>query len=880
MVVRPPQFARPLAVLCAVAVLALIVVSLVRVTRESAAAPLSPSPTTASKGLTAGASQDPSGHASSSGSAAPGSASAAAPSTSQTLAVCEEAARLTEAGYPQRAVALIDRMGSPAVTGGGPSASTANDQSLACTEQRSVALARRGAAERLALLAPTTGDTPDSQYEHPVPSPSCATPSATTLVAAWDCDRENDQVLTRIDAASSSMSPAEVIGKKWASWLKTNAKPLSAVLLAFVIWVAAAVVLLQFLPNLTKNRFISTASEKGWFRRLLGRLGAGLVLLGAFVGTFGVTGEQIVTLQFLLITGVAMAVVALGFFAHPAGVLAGPAAATSGALLATAFGIWLGSEMEVPAAQLVVPAIVVTILGVLAGDATRRSSQRMRVTVDQKDTEKSAADLRGMICDLGASGARGIELPRGPDTDILKDIDLETLASGSWAKIVSSVLSIFKPYAPWTLRVETVSDSKLTFSLDRNTAVQDAGLFDTAPLAARTGTGTTAIAKGGAEHAVEDVALDPMAAPAAFATVRVARAHGRAKDLSGATAWRSIALQYLAAIRPDPYDDVSKALLAWAVNQDPANRVARLSFLLASYRHSVKGNELRSLGDALAKLIVEIEGHGESALLLRARYARVAAMVNQAFATDSVPVPGVATEYVKLWRLCDALSIKPSDPAGVLAASSLLAVKQMVTSVNKIEAVSGGPNPDDGWPESPKAAYSRACGFMPLSATQDPTEVVSLISIASALPSLAKWQKTDPQLTTLRPTPAYREKFGEPSEHDFLTLEPYATYRQTLESLDLRDAHALAGLNVDVLLENFVPPATARRMQQVALLGCQVSGDMAPWRVPVVAFLLGRHIVDPDDIKPALGPSLLKALEALQEGPDASQVTAWLDTFK
>lgn len=754
------------------------------------------------------------------------------PPATPSSGTCLQADALTEEGYPQRAVAYVDQL----------NANVRSGEPMKCDDERARAIARMVAAERLGQAAASAQ-----------PAPRAATPTlgsvATTacalagepwssdrdglLVSALACDRENATTLA-LNERTPGPSPAESLKKSWDTFV-TAIAPLQDVGLAFLLWLAVAIVLLQFMPIFMGNHLAGWCGER---RRRGGvALGFGFVLLGSLVGTVGAA------LASTLSPSLSFAVFALG--------------------------------------------LTVAAVGLFVWDWRRREARKLLVTVEGKDTERAVDDLRGIVADLGASAPRGVEIPVGTDVTFLKDVDFAGLGGGAWTKAVQSLVQAIKPYTPWRLGVSVVSDDRLAVTLRRNNRFVESTIIDRQTFKLDEGT-LKKLAAGG-----EDPEAPPLwSFPASLALCEMARKHGIKEGLSGATNWRALALQYLATTHFKGQDAISKALLGRAVDLDPGNKAAALAYAHATYRYSADKSELGEFAELLRECASPPMDQGASAatldpgLRLRASFNLVVTRVNLAYLVDPEGRTKAITAAKNAQRDLRALFEElESSPAGKSELAGLLGTMKprMIALAWSVHAL----DPTQEEPEThtssgsggPAAHYDQACQLMTLDgvAVDEVDLAIRLLTLADTNPELAAWRTQDPQLKTLRDTEKYKSAFGAPVPTDLLTIQPFASFEKLLRPVGLTTPSAIVAAGGD--LERTLGPAApvAKRMRQIAQLCLALERRrLGAWQVPLAELLEAKNVLI---LRPR--PRLLKeAMECVDGFKDRPTEVELRNVFK
>lgn len=768
----------------------------------------------------------------------------AAASPAQDLdGVCARAAELTNGGHPQQALTLIAELrGTPAATRT-PATPAADPHPTWCEGERLGALEAIGAARALvdyaAAVEAATGDPltlggvgacPRAADSKGLLRASGAgvtwTPAdvpaitAFALDSAQACDADSPELAAAL-AAATEKSAAERAQESWRELFDRRLAPWQDIAVALLAWLFVGLALVRFAPFLLGNWGVPTkARREDW----MAWLGGTALVLGACAGSLG------------------------------AGISGDPTWWAMGA------------------------ALLLAGVGVLS--LWHRSTPSL--TVDAPSGHEAVgAQLRALAFDMGGVKPRGLTLPVGLDTTFLTGISFPGVSDSVIAKAIGAVVNALTFDPPWRLAVTESTDDVLAVELRRNRQLVSAQRLDRESLrltaADLRGTTPTA-ADGPTTSAATTPSLLPFAA--ALAVVSMAKAHGERRGLAGATHWRSVAVQYVAttSLRTAPS---RRELLARAVALDPHNALAEYALWADRYAASEDATELGWFRTWLVGFIAQPRLGEELALLLRARYALVAAEVNLRYVEGGRPSPGALDHYRQLTRLLDECLADDGSPryggVGELARSAQGQVEAIGLSVGMPMA----PAPDlVGL--APATHYTLACYFASAGPGHGPlppngvTRALRHLSLADVQPALTARRAVDPQLAALRATTEYRTAYGATPEQDLLTLKPFAGYATPLRALGLTDAAALAVTPTAELAALGIPTAVAGRLRLIAQTAAAVPPALASWRVPITAFLLDRAAVPLALPRPDLVDPMKTSLGTYSTVPDPADLGAFL----
>ncbi len=754
--------------------------------------------------------------------------------------VCARAAELTKGGHPQQALSLIAALRGTRT----PPKKTADHDPPWCEGERLGALEAIGTARALvdyaAQVKEATGDPPTlggvtacPGVDDPMELFKASKPGVTltdserraikalALDTAEACDADSPE-LAAARAAAKEKSAAEQAQQSWRTLFDRNLAPWQDIAVALLAWLFVGLALVRFAPFLLGNWGVPTPSRReDW----LAWLGGASLVLGACAGSLG--------------------------------------AGVAGAWVWWAAGVLL------------------LLAGVMVLSLWHRSTPSLTVDAPS-DQQGVGARLGALVSDMGGVKPRGLPSPVGLDTTFLTGISLPGVSDSVIAKAVAAVVNALTFDPPWRLVVTESTDDLLAVELRRNRQLVSAQRLDRASLRLTVADlmGTKPAAADG--DTTSATATTPSLLPfaAALAVVSMAKAHGEHRGLAGATNWRSVAFQYLAttSMRTAPS---RPELLAEAVSLDPENALAEFALWTDRYAASEDASELDWFRTWLVQFVAQPQLQDELALLLRARYALVAAEVNLRYVEGGEELPTTEAEYQRLVTLLErCLNDDGSEPYG--------GVGELARSVRgQVEAIRlsvGAPAPPAPGLVglAPATHYALACYFASAGPDNEPlpddgvARALRHLSVADAKPRLSARRAVDPQLAALRRTNEYRTAYGAKPEQDLLTLKPFAAYATPLRALGLTDAAALAATPTSELAALGIPTAVAAHLGVVAATAAAVPPGLATWRIPITAFLLDRAAVPLVLPRPDLVDPMKNSLETYSTVPDPADLGAFL----
>lgn len=449
-------------------------------------------------------------------------------------AECSTYAELIAAGYPQRALALID-----AQTKRLPSGSAAP-----CGTQRVVAEQEMAAAElEMAQLA----EDADQAAQR------------AAVDKAFAADKENARAIALDKELDADEALASRFSTNWKKFWDEQLAPGRSGLLALLGWLLGAAIAIKLMTRLLGNKLLPSWTRFRW--------------LGATGGWVGVIGGGVAALQ----------------------------------------GDW----------HSVARGLVISVLSVLVLVAHRRSRARLEITT-VGDKAPSAEHVRAVLHKMGTESSGHLEMPTASDNSILKDVVVLPDSTGAIGKAVTALLGMLTLHNPWRLNIEAKSDDTLNVELYRNFIRMDAAVLNRAnTLLFLDDAIRSELALKDAKEA-EKPTYDYTIVAAAMALTAMAPVHGFKQVLGGATKWQSVGLEYLAR-QLSLRNETRGRILTEALELDPSNDSARLALWHHRYRYESELPALRRYWELTEGVASK---QTSPVLKLGARYAQVVAGVN------------------------------------------------------------------------------------------------------------------------------------------------------------------------------------------------------------------------------------------------------------
>jgi hypothetical protein len=244
-----------------------------------------------------------------------------------------------------------------------------------------------------------------------------------------------------------------------------------------------------------------------------------------------------------------------------------------------------------------------------------------------------AAAVRARLFELGAQGPHGIEVTQRTDVSSLPSQALGLIPEGRLEKLAQVIVSIFTPATPWRVDVTEQDDDTIVVSIRRNGLVAEAIVIRAKTLGLQGGVTPTSKSTVPADAFAAGWKSELRTAASVFILVALARRYYHLHaGLSGATEWRSVALQVIAADRaPRLDDDTPTRLLATAVAADAGNVAAELALLYEQNRPPLSVDDRRTYAAKLRCMLASISNaDGMTPLRQRIRFNLMNTQVNLA----------------------------------------------------------------------------------------------------------------------------------------------------------------------------------------------------------------------------------------------------------
>lgn len=511
-------------------------------------------------------------------------------------------------------------------------------------------------------------------------------------------------------------------------------------------------------------------------------------------------------------------------------------------------------------------AAVAAALGIVLTSRVRGLECRVRIeghAADGSDDAATADAVRLRMQALGSWAPKGIELPQQTDVSTLPADATALLPDGTLAKAIFRVVQIFLPASPWRVTVFDLGDGQLGIAVQRNGYAAGSAVVDAAEL------GIDATDGGTDQPTLPKLALDTGAA--AFVLCLLAERYGYLTEgLAGASRWRSVASQVLAADRTITLtEEVRQQLRCRAVASDAGNVAARLAFYHSEYRNAGSLAEARRYAEALESIVeqadqleIEITGtrvaaqqaaSGWEALQLRVLYNVAIAWFNFYLMCVADGQQATQPAGLRAWTTADSAAhevktrLEQKQPgvlrdliadlrtANELTLASLELEYHRNPSQPQLAANHRSPHPAPALTTLLSAAtsYDRACYLV---AVRKAPDALRDLAVAATDPELRSWARTDPSMAWLREDAdhRYRREFrrivGDPVPTDFLQLPPWKAYAPALTVHGIRSATDLRSASPAWLSDRLgISPAVARSWQALAaVLQTTVDGEPAP----------------------------------------------------
>lgn len=503
----------------------------------------------------------------------------------------------------------------------------------------------------------------------------------------------------------------------------------------------------------------------------------------------------------------------------------------------------------------VLGGVVITLISLLLLVAYRRTRARLDI-VTSGSKAPSAEHVRVVLHEMGRGRSGGLEMPTASDASFLKDVVVLPDSTGAIGKSVAALLGMLTPYSPWRLSIAAESDDVVNVELYRNYERVDAAVLDRANLLLflEDAVGTELTAQGA--HDGEDVAHDFAIVAGAMALTAMAQAHGFKHVLGGASKWRSVGLEYLAR-QMSVRNALRGRLLAEAVDVDPRNDSAWLALWHHRYRYDDSVQALQDYWE-LSRGVADREKL--TVVGLGARYAQVVAGVNlrsvlqarleisvqnleeegaptgeqvraaaESLVTEIETVMGEQlnrrqSQKPRHQDLCD-LAEDMEWSARTLAWSAGYITPGQDGSPAEVEAVNRF-----SWGITPN--YNAACYW----ADREHPDVDKAIRalVLAGETDASEWLHKDPQLRRLRTEGKFRRTFGGTPRQDLLALMPFAPYAAGLRTFGLTSAYLIATASSSALEAAGVPFGLRTSVKQAGAFAVEMPEQLANLQVEIL----------------------------------------------
>ena len=459
------------------------------------------------------------------------------------------------------------------------------------------------------------------------------------------------------------------------------------------------------------------------------------------------------------------------------------------------------------------------------------------------------AFVRARLHALGGAAPSGIQITQQTDVSTLSGDTLGLLPEGILNKLGSLALSLFKPATPWGVDVWEQADGSVIVSIRRNGKLAAAEVIRSRELwlpQRLPGADTPA-----------DWTAELRIAAAAFILLTLSERYAHLKaGLVGATAWRSVALQVIAADRGTHLSDQDRHdLLVRTEALDCGNRAVRLARLFAESQSATDPAEVRRVARKLSGLLTCIRGDmkespsaqlGLRPLEMRLRFNLLAAWGNYASSFEPEPredstcwpadtqqalaryaIKRAAKQAIELRLLfndgatqkaCPDLCEEMECAAACLAWALTVEWRGRFTDPFPEESISDV-DPLIGRVGNVNllTRYEHACGLVPrIPGESDQerrySEALNELEAAVVQPAARTWARSDPSFASLHDVDKIMERLGgagqagvaarvaerfklligEPVPPDFLALAPLAGHRDALERCGIHTATDLS----------------------------------------------------------------------------------------
>lgn len=831
---------------------------------------------------------------------------------------CAEAESLVNAGAPGEAITTIKelRKAQPAATPSGkePAHLCATEYTSAARRQAKADLLVRWANQLGAEASASTPGQQDVELPQPVPTacPTSSLPTKTPVSkedalklassavdAALVCDSQNEsaQDMSKARVEQEGQTWAQGIGKDWTEYADQWLDPLVPVLIAILAWTAGILVVARLILRGLGNGPADLLSK--WPKAGGIPIGVGLVAVAisgvAVIGLIPViiaVPPMTFWLGLLLVAlGIAVSVLAIGRKPDWLGLSSIPEKACrrrvagfiTAAGLAIAVVLLIAHSLS-PSGTLSPHLILGAVLGAIGAFmlAVGWSASRRLTIVSSGDEAPSAEYLRSLSQQLSPDSPRGLEVPRGTDEQILTDVGIVAGSSTPLLAALGRLVGFLRPPAPWALTVSAESKDVVSAELARNHRRIESVVLDRAAILKAIGVAdpSPSTDPDAAETPSADTRpiIDLAVFPVAMAVMNVAQKFGDANGLAGATSWRSLALQYLAAQQPRS-GEAAKALYAHAVELDKKNKLALVGYWHSLYREADDEHALTRYKDLLEDNLGKKLKRDAPTLWLRALYTRVAIGIN----LNSTPASDPWLEE-RSRELLAAVEDSESGVDYVFRSGMRVRAEALALSVPGLGHPGDFMRPEK---HGPTVNYSAACYFA-TATPKDPMKpdverklAVRHLKLADADSTLKAWRERDPQLTEFRKSTEYRGEFGKKLPTELLSVDPFANHAARLRSAGLVTPERVSRASVDTFANVGLSRATALWLRGLAELGVEIEqrDDLRDWSLAIVSGMasLGYSARPPDEsAKEVILKRLSEALRTYKEESPNNALRNWL----
>jgi hypothetical protein len=520
----------------------------------------------------------------------------------------------------------------------------------------------------------------------------------------------------------------------------------------------------------------------------------------------------------------------LGYFLYAATLLL-----IAGAALDIARAHWAGAWLSGKLAA-VIYALLLAALGGCLVARTRGIGIGLLIQGHDKagaDDAGLGAFVRARLYSLGSQEPKGILVTQQTDTSTLPSGALGLIPDGTLAKLAALFVSLFSAPTPWRVDVTEQDDGSIVIAIRRNGRVADATVIraSTLELPSKQATGG-------------DWTAELRTAAATFILLVLSKRYYHLKaGLCGATDWRSVALQVIAS---DPASKLSArdkhAVLVHAVADDRENKAAELALLSDSYRTASGTDDLSDFAVKMERLLEQLpDNEGTLPLRLRGRFNLIVACVNYAASLTREQLAEAAFRgkaraallkaKAQVVFVLDFWSKKENQEKYTALWQSMyaavnFAAKAITAELHRTCGEAAGIRYQEKESELPPgvnmtllARYENACALTRgrkqrgTAKAEEYSEALAELEIVVADPTMLMWARTDPSLAELHDfdqvrqacaaahqTPAQRAEtafkivarfkalVGDPVPADFLSLSPFAAYRDALALCGIHDA--------------------------------------------------------------------------------------------